>query len=57
MATSNNAELLRMSGERNPYKKGNLGEITEGAYADIIIVDENPLENIDLIRNPDENFY
>jgi len=56
MATSNNAELLRMSGERNPYKKGNLGEITKGAYADLILVKGNPLHNINLIANPDKNF-
>tara|TARA_R110002111_G_scaffold177443_2_gene243553 strand:+ start:273 stop:1610 length:1338 start_codon:yes stop_codon:yes gene_type:complete len=56
MATSANAELLRMSGKRDPYQKGKLGEITEGAYADLIIVDGNPLENIKLVENPQTNF-
>lgn len=56
MATSDNAELLRMCGKRNPYQQGKLGEITEGAYADLIIIDGNPLENIKLIENPDSNF-
>ncbi|MGL6267935.1 MAG: amidohydrolase family protein [Chitinophagaceae bacterium] len=56
MATSTNAELLTMSGKRNPYQDGMLGEITEGAYADLIIVDGNPLENIKLIENPETNF-
>lgn len=56
MATSTNAELLRMSGKRDPYQKGKLGEITEGAYADLIIVDGNPLENIKLVENPETNF-
>lgn len=55
-ATSTNAELLRMSGKRDPYQKGKLGEITEGAYADLIIVDGNPLENIKLVENPETNF-
>ena len=56
MATSTNAELLRMSGKRDPYQKGKLGEITEGAYADLILVDGNPLDNIKLVENPEINF-
>lgn len=56
MATSTNAELLRMSGKRDPYQKGKLGEITEGAYADLILVDGNPLENLKLVEDPENNF-
>jgi imidazolonepropionase-like amidohydrolase len=55
MATSDNASLLEMSGPRNPYKK-KLGVIEEGAFADLILVDGNPLENINLASNPDKNF-
>jgi imidazolonepropionase-like amidohydrolase len=55
-ATSTAGELLALSGPRNPYQEGPLGVIAEGAYADLIIVDGNPLENLDLIGNPDENF-
>jgi len=55
MATSDNASLLEMCGPRNPYPK-KLGVIEEGAYADLILVDGNPLENINLISNPDKNF-
>ena len=33
-----------------------IGEIKEGAYADIVLVDGNPLKNIDLVANPDDNF-
>jgi len=56
MATSTNAELLAMSGPRNPYKEGPLGVVVEGAYADLLLVDGNPLENIDLVADPDKNF-
>src|SRR5699024_10815828 len=43
MATSNNAELLRLSGPRDPYQnKKDLGQIKEGAFADLILVDGNP---------------
>jgi len=56
MATHDNAELLSMSNKRSPYQEGKLGEISEGAYADLIIVDGNPLEHIKLIENPETNF-
>lgn len=56
MATSENAKLLALSGPRNPYRDGELGKITEGAYADLILVDGNPLENIDLVADPEKNF-
>jgi imidazolonepropionase-like amidohydrolase len=56
MATSTNAELLALSGPRNPYPEGPLGAIEEGAYADLLLVDGNPLEDLDLVADPDENF-
>ncbi len=31
----------------NPYKYGSLGTIAEGGYADIILIDGNPLETLD----------
>lgn len=56
MATSTNADLLKLSGPRHPYQQGELGVIAEGAYADLILVDGNPLEDIDLIAAPHDNF-
>jgi imidazolonepropionase-like amidohydrolase len=47
--TSNAAEVLSWSGGMNPYKDGPLGIIAEGAYADVILVDGDPLEDIDMI--------
>lgn len=55
MATSTNAELLALSGLRNPYP-GRLGVVQPGALADLILVDGNPLENIDLIADSGKNF-
>jgi imidazolonepropionase-like amidohydrolase len=55
MATSTNAELLKLSGPRNPYP-GNLGVVEAGAYADLLLVDGNPLENIRLVADPDKSF-
>ncbi|HEU4651347.1 MAG TPA: amidohydrolase family protein [Croceibacterium sp.] len=51
MATSTNAELLRLSGKRNPYPL-QLGVIEQGAYADMLLVDGNPLENLNLVADP-----
>jgi imidazolonepropionase-like amidohydrolase len=51
MATSQNAELLAISGERNPYP-GRLGVIEEGALADLLLVNGNPLDDLDLISTP-----
>ncbi|TDG12433.1 amidohydrolase family protein [Seongchinamella unica] len=56
MATHDNAQLLELAGPRHPYQDGPLGEIVEGAYADLILVDGNPLENIDLLADPHQNF-
>lgn len=55
MATSTNAELLELSGKRNPYP-GKLGVVEQGALADLLLVDGNPLENINLIADPAKNF-
>ena len=55
MATSVNAELLTLSGARNPYP-GKLGIVEEGALADLLLVDGNPLENIALVADPAKNF-
>ena len=55
MATGTNAELLAMSGKRSPYP-GKLGVAEQGALADLLLVDGNPLENINLIADPAKNF-
>ena len=55
MATSTNAELLSMSGKRNPYP-GQLGVVEPGAFADLLLVEGNPLENISIIADPSKNF-
>jgi imidazolonepropionase-like amidohydrolase len=55
MATSVNAELLAMSGERHPYP-GRLGVVEEGALADLLLVDGNPLQNLSLVATPDSSF-
>lgn len=51
MATHDNAALLAMSGPRNPYP-GAIGVIEAGAYADLLIVDGDPLQRIQLLADP-----
>ena len=55
MATSLNGELLAMSGPRNPYQ-GKLGVIEEDALADLLVVDGNPINDINLVSEPDKSF-
>jgi imidazolonepropionase-like amidohydrolase len=55
MATGTNAELLALSGPRNPYP-GKLGVVEEGALADLLLVDGNPLDDLKLIADPQRSF-
>jgi imidazolonepropionase-like amidohydrolase len=54
MATATNGQLLALSGERNPYP-AKLGVLEEGAYADLLLVDGNPLDDLSVLANPDQN--
>ncbi len=47
-ATSVNAEIMQKSGQ--------IGSIEAGAYADLIAIDRNPLRDIHVMAQPDENF-
>jgi len=54
LATSQNAELLALSGPRNPYP-GKLGVIEPGALADLLIVEGDPIADIKLLADPASN--
>ncbi len=54
-ATSKTAELLALSGKLNPYVDGPLGVISEGAYADILLVDGNPVEDVTILVDYEKN--
>ena len=56
MITHDNGELLAFSGKRSPYREGKLGVLEEGAYADMILVDGNPLSNLQLMEDYKKNF-
>jgi imidazolonepropionase-like amidohydrolase len=54
MATSGNAELLALSGLRSPYE-GKLGVVQEGALADLLLIDGDPLADLKLMEQPETN--
>jgi imidazolonepropionase-like amidohydrolase len=55
--TSIGGEIAALSGGIvNPYTEGKLGVIEEGAYADLLIVDGNPLEDLSAIGTEDKWF-
>jgi imidazolonepropionase-like amidohydrolase len=55
MATSNVADLLKLSGKLNPYQDGQLGVVKEGAYADLLLVDGNPLDDVTILAEYEKN--
>jgi imidazolonepropionase-like amidohydrolase len=54
-ATAVNGELLALSGPRNPYAGASLGVLESGAWADLLIVDGNPLVDIGVLEDPEKN--
>ena len=54
--TSTAGELLALSGPRNPYRAGPQGVIQEGAYADLLLVDGNPLADLAIMPEPGKKF-
>ncbi len=52
MATADNAQLLALSGKRSSYQ-GVMGVVQEGALADLLLIDGDPLSDIDLISEPE----
>lgn len=54
MATGTNGELLALSGKRSPYP-GKLGVVEEGALADLLLVDGDPVANLALLADPGRN--
>ena len=56
-AASWGGEVAAMTGPNNPYPDGRLGVIEEGAYADILIVAGNPLDNPTILADTETNLH
>ena len=55
MATSTAGKWLMKTVPKNPYKEAQLGTLVEGSYADVILVDGNPLEGVSVLLDFDNN--
>jgi len=55
LVTHDNAQLLALSGLRNPYL-GKQGVVEVDALADLLLVDGDPITNIALVADPEKNF-
>ena len=55
MVTPRNASLFRLSGERDPYRAARLGEISVGAWADVLLINGDPTADLTLLADPDKN--
>jgi imidazolonepropionase-like amidohydrolase len=55
MVTSGNAGLLRLCGERDPYGSARIGEITSGAWADMLVLNEDPTKDLSVLTDPGAN--
>ena len=53
--TSSAAKWLAKSGTKNPYREGPLGVIKEGAYADILLVEGNPVKDVTVMADWKKN--
>ena len=55
LIVDDNAELLALSGLRSPYQ-GRLGVVEPGAMTDLLLVDGDPLVDLEVIADPERNF-
>lgn len=55
IATSGNCALFERAGKRNTYRAARLGVIEVGAWADMLVVKGNPLDDLGLLSNYRDN--
>lgn len=55
-ATGNASKLIKEMGPNNPWPKGPTGVIKAGAYADLLLVNGDPIKDIKVMTTPDETF-
>jgi imidazolonepropionase-like amidohydrolase len=55
MATSTAGKWLMKTGPKNPWKEAQLGTLVEGSYADVILVNGNPLNGVEVLADYDKN--
>ncbi|HYD40786.1 MAG TPA: amidohydrolase family protein [Anaeromyxobacter sp.] len=55
IATSGNCELFAASGPRNPYREARIGVVQEGAWADLLLVEGDPTQDIGVLQDHERN--
>jgi imidazolonepropionase-like amidohydrolase len=55
IATSGNCELFALSGARNPYGEAKVGVIQEGAWADVLLSEGDPTQDINVLKDDERN--
>jgi imidazolonepropionase-like amidohydrolase len=50
-STSSAGKWLMKTGPKNPYKEAQLGTLAKGSYADVILVEGNPLDSTEVLAN------
>ena len=50
-ATGNVHELFKLSTYQNPYPEGKIGVLEEGSFADLLIIDGNPVEDVAVLAD------
>jgi imidazolonepropionase-like amidohydrolase len=55
MGTSNAGKWLMKTGPKNPWKEAQLGTLLEGSYADVILVNGNPLDGVSVLADYENN--
>jgi len=50
-ATGNVNELIKLSTYQNPYPEGKIGLLEEGSFADLLIVEGNPVQDLDILAD------
>lgn len=50
-ATGNFNEIVKLTTYQNPYPEGEIGLLEEGAFADLLIVEGNPVEDLDILSD------
>lgn len=51
-ATGNINELIKLTTYQNPYSEGKIGVLEEGSYADILLVEGNPVADAAILAEP-----
>ena len=55
IVTSGNCTLFARSGRRDPYRAARLGILAEGAWADMLLVRGNPLDDLRVLEDYERN--